>query len=121
MTLESLNSWVGLGTLGMQAGAVLLFILYLLRERPVFSGLANFFQKYSLWLALLLTLASIAMSLVYSEYFGIVPCGLCWLQRVFLYPQAILFALAIWKKDTGVALYSIALSLFGAAVALYQH
>ena len=121
MSIESLNSLVGLATLGMQIGAILLFGLYLLRTKLALSGLVRFFQHYGLLLAFLFTLASIVMSLVYSEYFGIVPCGLCWLQRVFLYPQAVLFAIALWKKETTVALYSIALSLLGAGVSLYQH
>ena len=61
------------------------------------------------------------MTLVYSEIFGFIPCGLCWLQRVFLYPQTLLLAVALYRKDKTVALYGIALSIPGVFVSLYQH
>lgn len=38
-----------------------------------------------------------------------------------MYPQAVLFAIALFIKDAKAALYSIWLSVFGAGIALYQH
>lgn len=119
-SIESLNHLVGLGTIGMQVLAVVLFVLFLVRKD--FPQLAVFVEERGIWLALILTLVSTAMSLVYSDYFGIVPCSLCWFQRIFLYPQAVLFVIALWKKESArIADYSIWLSIFGAVVALYQH
>ena len=40
-----------------------------------------------MWLAFLLTLGATAMTLYYSEVLGFAPCGWCWVQRVFLWPQ----------------------------------
>lgn len=68
------------------------------------------------------TIGSVALSLVYSEYFGFVPCSLCWLQRIALYPQAILSVLAYrLKEQTYFPLYAIALSTFGLLVAIYHY
>lgn len=91
--------------------------MYIIRDERIGALVARFAVPFSL----LAVTVSTVMTLVYSEYFGIVPCSLCWLQRVALYPQVFLFAIA-WKvKDKTVALYAISLSVFGMLVALYQH
>jgi disulfide bond formation protein DsbB len=61
------------------------------------------------------------MTLIYSEVFGFIPCGLCWLERIFLYPQVILLGVALATKDKVVSKYGIALSIPGMLVSLYQH
>ncbi|HET8581212.1 MAG TPA: disulfide bond formation protein B [Candidatus Paceibacterota bacterium] len=72
--------------------------------------------------AFVLALVSSAVTLVYSEHFGIVPCGLCWLQRAFLYPQAFIAGAALVLKDRRMApWYLIVLSIPGALIALYQY
>ncbi len=38
-----------------------------------------------------------------------------------MYPQVFLLWLALYKKDRGIAVYSIFLSVIGAVIALYQH
>lgn len=120
MPLETLNYWVALGTVGMQALAVLLLGLFFARKQ--FPSLAAFVERWALPFALLLTLISVGMAVYYSDGIGIVPCGLCWWQRIFLFPQAVLFAAALFKKEAArIADYSIWLSLFGGAIALYQH
>lgn len=77
--------------------------------------------EYGLWTAFLFTLIASAITLYYSEYLGQAPCSLCWIQRVFLYPQVVLFLIAALLRDRKIALYSIALSILGALVALYHH
>lgn len=122
MALEQINFWVALGTLILQILTIAFLALFFLRDKfPDLAAISDFAGRRGLLLGFLLTQGAILGSLYYSEVLGIAPCGLCWLQRIFLFPQAILFALAIWKKDRGVADYSIALSIFGGAVALYQH
>jgi disulfide bond formation protein DsbB len=61
------------------------------------------------------------MAVVYSDVFGFVPCGLCWLQRVFLFPQVILLTLALVFRDQTFYRYGIALSIPGLIIGLYQH
>ena len=69
--------------------------------------------------AFIIVLTSITGSIFYSEIAGFLPCSLCWWQRVFLYPQVILFGIALWKKER-VADYAIALSSVGALIASYH-
>jgi disulfide bond formation protein DsbB len=113
----TLNTIVGYATLGMQIAAVALLIAYLKKQREIDTIVA----AWAIPAALALTILATLMSLVYSEYFGIVPCGLCWLQRGFMYPQVVLFAVAYAFGDARVFRYSIALSVIGAALGLYQH
>lgn len=67
------------------------------------------------------TLGASLMSLYYSDYLGILPCGLCWFQRVFIYSQVFLFGLAWKRNDTKIFSYTLLLSTVGIVIALYQH
>ncbi|OGF23898.1 hypothetical protein A3H66_01205 [Candidatus Falkowbacteria bacterium RIFCSPLOWO2_02_FULL_45_21] len=60
-------------------------------------------------------------SLFYPEIAQYAVCRLCWYQRIFMYPQAILLGLAAWRQDKNIALYSIILSAFGALIAAYHY
>ncbi len=119
--LQTLNFWVALGAVAMQVASVALIIVFFFRKSAWARPLAALVSSWGLWLSFLVALAGTVLSLVYSDYFGIIPCGLCWLQRVFLYPQVVLLGIAAWKKDVRIAVYSIALSALGGIVALYQH
>lgn len=120
--VENLNFIIALGALLMQVATVLLLLSFFLKkEKGFFQIIADMAGKWGMHISFLLFLATTGMSLYYSEVLGFVPCGLCWLQRIFMYPQVILFGLAVWKKDNKIADYSIALSVFGALIALYQH
>lgn len=72
---------------------------------------------YKLWL---ISLVAMLGSLYFSEIRHINPCPLCWYQRIFAYPNAILIGLIIWKKDRRAWLYTAVLALGQVAVALYQ-
>jgi disulfide bond formation protein DsbB len=122
MSTEFLNHWLALAVLVLQIVSVAFLVLFFIRKKyQDLAPIADFLGKWGLWIGLAFTLSATALSLFYSEVLGILPCGLCWLQRVFLYPQSVLFAIAIWKRDTLVAYYSIALSIAGGIIALYQH
>ena len=117
---ESLNQLVAWGTVGMQVLTIALLVLFFVRKS--FPSLSAIVEKWGIWFALLLALVSAGMAIYYSDFIGIVPCGLCWYQRIFLFPQAVLFLVALFKKEAArIADYSIALSIFGGAIALYQH
>lgn len=82
--------------------------------------IVNFVGRNALVIGLIVAISAIGGSLFYSELVGYPPCVLCWWQRLFIYPQAILFAIAVWKKDFGVFAYSTVLSLFAGVLALYH-
>lgn len=122
MDLATTNTLIGWGTLVLQIGTLVLLGAYLFENRSLsLAAVLRTVVRFALPLALFLTFVSSALTLYYSDVLGLEPCPLCWWQRVFLYSQVVLFAIALRKKDAGVAAYSIVLSLIGGGVALYQH
>lgn len=91
-----------------------------------FSGGQKLYKKYLakyVWpIITVMTFGGVAITLLYSEVYGFVPCSLCWLQRIALYPQALMAIFAYKMKDAVFfPLYGIILSVFGLAVAIYQY
>lgn len=80
----------------------------------------NFVHKYILELLFWGIMSAVVGSLVYSEIVGFPPCDLCWYQRMFIYPQAIIVLMAMIRKDKTVIDYLVPLSVLGALVSLYQ-
>ncbi|MFN8510402.1 MAG: disulfide oxidoreductase [Deinococcaceae bacterium] len=79
-------------------------------------------QRYSLWLAAAAVVALVAMggSLYFSEIRKFPPCPLCWIQRIMMYPLAIILTLAFFKKDHWIGFYAFPMAVFGAGVATYH-
>jgi disulfide bond formation protein DsbB len=117
--LYILNYLLAVGGLALLVFTIGLCVDYCLYQRKFYirwvSGVV--------WQAILVvTVGSVFLTLLYSEYFGFVPCSLCWLQRIALYPQA-LFAIMAFKTKENIyyPTYSIALSIFGLFVAVYHY
>jgi disulfide bond formation protein DsbB len=51
----------------------------------------------------------------------LVPCVLCWYQRIFMYPLVIIMAVGILRKDKGIYHYVLPLSNLGLIIALYHN
>lgn len=119
---QNINFLLALATVVLEIATVTLVVL-LVRERFTRREIRflNTLGRYALHIVFLVSLSGTAMSLVYSEILGFLPCGLCWIQRIFLYPQVILSGMGIWKRDRSVADYLLGLSIPGAFIALYQH
>ncbi len=71
-------------------------------------------------LSFLVALGSVAASLFYSNIAGFIPCTLCWWQRIFLYPQAVIFGAAIFLKQKTPRVYAMALAIPGFLIAVYH-
>ncbi len=122
MPLETINYWLALATLSMQvAGAALLALYFLRKKFADLEDIAGLLFTWGLWIGFLVSLAASSVTVIHSSIFGLPPCPLCWWQRAFLYPQVVLFALALWKRDRSIADYSIALSVVGLGIAIYHH
>jgi disulfide bond formation protein DsbB len=75
---------------------------------------------YELWLAFVVTAIATGGSLFFSEIAHFVPCELCWFQRIFMYPLAIVTLLAALANDHRIARYLLPLPVIGAGVAVYH-
>jgi disulfide bond formation protein DsbB len=65
------------------------------------------------------TLATLG-ALFMSEVMGFAPCVLCWWQRIFMFPLALLLALGMFPFDAKVLRYAMPLALIGLAVAAFH-
>ncbi|WP_093424544.1 disulfide bond formation protein B [Tranquillimonas alkanivorans] len=74
----------------------------------------------ALFLAWGLALAASLTVLFIGEVLGQAPCTLCWFQRAFMFPLAVLLGLGLWWQDRSVARYAIALAGLGAVFALWH-
>jgi disulfide bond formation protein DsbB len=102
----------------LQVFSVLLF-LGLLKIKP-FSQLVAPVGHRALAVSFIVTLAAMLGSLYYSEVAGFPACILCWYQRVFIYPQVVLFGVALWYGRKDVVFFTGALSAVGLGFALYN-
>ncbi len=98
---------------------VFLFIAVLFRHTWG-KEIATFLSRQALLIGLVISVGAVLGSLFYSEIIGFEACVLCWWQRVFLYPQLILFAIALWKQDRSIFTYSAVLASMAGVIALYQ-
>lgn len=118
-TIENINLLFSIAGLGLAVFTSALYVDYFLCKSTYYKRYVETFA----WLLIIgVTVGSVAVSLFYSEWLGFIPCSLCWLQRIALYPQA-LFAIMAFriKETTYFPMYNIALSIFGLLVAVYQY
>ncbi|MBI2099234.1 disulfide bond formation protein B [Candidatus Uhrbacteria bacterium] len=122
-TTKILSSLTVAGDILIVAFLVVFIILYFKQDANYFKDgreALRFLGKNAVLFSFLIALASVAGSLYYSEIVGFAPCKLCWIQRIFIYPQVIILGMALRKEDSGVANYSIALSGIGAIFSAYH-
>lgn len=108
----------------MATGVVVLHILLVLLLFFTLSkkikGIKIHLQQYGLWYGLILSFITMVGSIGFSEIFNYPPCKLCWIQRIFHFPQVILFTLALLYRDTRVWMYILWLSIIGFVISLYH-
>lgn len=78
-------------------------------------------NKYGLYFAWLVSLTATLGSLYFSEIRGFVPCELCWIQRIFMYPLALILGVAVFTDDRAVKKYVLPLTLIGGSISLYHY
>lgn len=67
------------------------------------------------------SLLAVAGSLFFSEVMGYIPCELCWIQRIFMYPLAVVYGVALFKRDLRIALPGFILSIIGVCFSIYHY
>ena len=105
-----------LGHIGLVSFVVYFFVL---KKRD--PKIVSLLKKYAIPLAFLVAVSATLGSLTYSEVVGFDPCLLCWYQRVFMYPSALLLWIAMYKKEKVIADYVLSLSAVGAVIAAYHY
>ena len=117
-----LNVFLGSGAILLQFLSVLAlaFLFFRSKENKTYAYL-DFIDKHFLILVFAISLFASVFPLVYSEIVHFLPCYLCWWQRIFMFPLAFMFGIALWNKDRKVIRYALPLLSAGFLVSLYQN
>lgn len=59
-------------------------------------------------------------SLYFSNVLGYEPCRLCWFQRIFMYPIAVISGSALFLGKSDLKDYAMPLALIGAPIGVYH-
>ena len=87
----------------------------MLKAKPPCGFLSPWSLLLMAWaIALLSTLAALFI----GEVMGQTPCVLCWFQRAFMFPLAVILVVACYHSDYAVCRYALPLSLAGGLIAL---
>lgn len=78
-------------------------------------------RGYELWMAFALALGATLGSLYLSEIVHLIPCRLCWFQRIFMYPLVIVLGVAAKRRDTTVGLTTSILAGLGLLLSVYHY
>jgi len=112
----------------MALGAVVLNVIFIACLIALLSGawrgrILDIIGRHALVITFILSALSLVGSLFVEYIVLLAPCDLCWWQRIFMYPIALITGVAFVKnvRFSDIADYVLVLAVPGAAVALYQH
>lgn len=74
-----------------------------------------------LFAAWLVALASSLGAIFIGEVLGKTPCILCWYQRAFMFPLAVVLAVASYRSDRQAWRYALPLAAIGWTIAAYHN
>jgi disulfide bond formation protein DsbB len=117
--VEIINKILSLGIIFLQL-VIILIGLNLIFFRHLNNKVLLFFKKYTFLFGFIVAFGAVFVSLFYSEIVGFPPCELCWIQRIFLYPQLILFGMELYKRDRSIVDFSIVFAVLGSLVSIYH-
>jgi disulfide bond formation protein DsbB len=117
--LDTFNQIISLGVIFLQV-VILVLLLNFIFFRSKTNRLLIFFKKYTFIMGFLIAFGAVSMSLFYSEVIGFPPCELCWIQRIFLYPQLVLFGMELYKRERSIVDFSIVFAILGSITSLYH-
>lgn len=126
MSVDTVTTFFALlAVLGLAAVVVAAVLAVVARvtggPSPAVAAAREAIAPVALPLALAVALTCTLGSLYLSEVAKFPPCVLCWYQRICMYPQVVLLAVASLRKDAGVAWYSVPLALIGASFSVYHY
>ncbi len=73
-----------------------------------------------LWLAAGVAIIATLGSLYLSEVVHLIPCRLCWFQRIAMYPLAVILPIAAFRRDVKARLYVVVLAAAGGSISVYH-
>lgn len=120
--LDFVNKFLSIGVILSQiflAGSLVAFIFF--GKKINGQKFFNFWRDHGILFAFIFSLIATLGSLFYSDVAKFQPCELCWYQRIFMYPNAVLLGFALLRKEKSVINYSLLLSVIGIIISAYHN
>lgn len=77
--------------------------------------------EYGLLAIWTISLIATLGSLYFSEVRGYIPCELCWVQRIFMYPILLITTIAYLQRNPKIAVTTATFSVIGGCISLYHY
>lgn len=106
--------------LALVAGGGALAVV-VMRLVPSFRPVLGAVRDVAVWMAFAVAATATLGSLYFSEIRNLLPCRLCWFQRIFMYPLAIVLLVGAIRRDRGVRWYAVPLAGLGVLVSAYHY
>ncbi len=111
------NLFVGISIVILQIG--ILFAIYSIVTKD--TRVLSWISKYAKIILQLVFVGATIGSFIYQYYFGYEPCLLCWYQRIFIIPIAILSLTSDIRKSALLQKQILILSIMGLLIALFHN
>ncbi|HUC31659.1 MAG TPA: disulfide bond formation protein B [Candidatus Paceibacterota bacterium] len=100
LLVQAVTNILSLGTVASDVLVLFLFAIILtpLGEKGWGKKVTTFFGDHAILFSFLVALGSVVGSLFYSEFAHFAPCELCWIQRGFLYTEAVILFVAMFAR-----------------------
>lgn len=116
MTLDQYSVLLSIGLIGLVLATALVTLVPALRHRAVALG-----YQYTMLAVFIVSAGAIVGALIYQLAYLTPVCELCWWQRVFLFPTAVISGAALVTRSRDAHVPIAILSAFGLAYALYHY
>ncbi len=100
--------------------ALIAFIIVRFAPGLSYTKIENKIHDHKLLIVTVVTTLATIGSLIYSNVIGYEPCWLCWLQRIAIYPIAILGITGLVRNEKSIIPYIKVLAWTGWVIALYH-
>lgn len=98
-----------------------IYLLVTKRVPPPLAPVREALAEAGLYMAAAVAVVCTLGSLYMSEMANFIPCDLCWFQRIFMYPLAVILPIAAVRRDVNIRIYAIPLALIGATISTYHY
>ncbi len=116
------TSWNTMVSISVIALDIALIAFAVVRFAPglSYTKIESAIHNHKLLIVSIITLCATIGSLIYSNVIGYPPCWLCWMQRVAIYPIAILGITGLVRNEKSILPYIKVLAWTGWVIALYH-
>ena len=119
--VNTVSAWA---TIAMQVVAAALLVAVAIERLGSSHVWANTILRvartWATHIVFFISASGVAVSLFYSDIVGYPPCVLCWWQRMFLYPIAVIAGVALLRRFVFPKAYVVALAALGFLIAIYH-